>query len=92
MDKGAIKQNASTAYSVKHGPLCGGKFNPNQGDGRYGREEPPEQGTIMREVCSADIKSVEPAKMIAIHRELGSQYRRNAFKLEKPVLFRQTSV
>jgi hypothetical protein len=36
----------------------------------------------MREVCSADIKSVEPTKMRANQIIIGSQYRRNAFKGE----------
>jgi hypothetical protein len=39
-------------------------------------------GPIIREVCSADIKSVEPTKMRANHIIIGSQYRRNAFNEE----------
>ena len=34
----------------------------------------------MREVCSADIKSVDPMKMRANQIMIGNQYRRNAFK------------
>jgi len=38
------------------------------------------RGPIIREVCSADIKSVDPMKMRANQIMIGNQYRRNAFK------------
>lgn len=44
MDKGAIKQNREHRVLRNMGRFAEEKFHPNQGDGRYGRKEPAEQG------------------------------------------------
>src|SRR5204862_2428568 len=40
------------------------------------------RGPIIRDICSADSKSVEPTKMRANQIMIGNQYRRNAFNEE----------
>src|SRR5437762_928386 len=44
MDKGAIKQNREDRVFRNMGYFAEEKFHPNQGDRRYGGEEPAEKG------------------------------------------------
>src|SRR5207253_9419813 len=72
---------ARTAYAYTCGSMRIKNWTLKTVNGEIVGKSQCKKGPIIREVCSADIKSVEPMKMRANQIMIGSQYRQNALKL-----------